>query len=310
MTYRSWLIVPGNNEEMLAEAVGTGADAVIVDLDNMVPRVFKSLARLNAAEWLKVQGQHIVGRPMGRWVRINALDSEGVWREDLQAVMPSAPEGIILPRAESPEAIRQLAAEMYELEQRHHIHPHSTKVIPLVGETPRSALTIGQYLEFGHQRLVGLGWEADDLSASLCATRKTDDAGEWTDALRFVRAQVLLTAHATGLMAIESAHAAVEDRTVLAIAARGARGDGFSGMLAVHPEQVAVINEAFMPSPDELREAREIIEAFDAMPEAGALQYKGRMLDRPQLGIARRLLEMQHAGQRNVSQAAPILRPA
>lgn len=310
MDHRSWLIVPGNSEEQLGSAVGTGADAVIVDLENSVPRVFKPAARQFAAEWLKAHRQNVLGRRMGQWVRINGMDSEGMWREDLLSVMPFAPDGIILPKVESPQAVQQLAAELYELEQRHRLHSHSTKIIPLIGETPKSAMRIGEFIDSGHQRLVGLAWCADDLAASISATRKTDEAGHWTDAFRLVRAQLLLAAHACGLSAIESAHGEIHNREALAKAAKDARADGFSGMLALHPDQVDVINHAFVPSEDELREARDIVDAFDMQPEAGVLQYKGRMLDRPQLKMAQRVLDLEHGAHKQQLRTGPTLRPA
>ena len=133
-------------------------------------------------------------------------------------------------------------------------------------------------------------WGAEDLSAAIGATRKRDKLGEWTDAFRYVRVQTLLTAHAKGVFAIDTLHADFADEAGLKRATEAAQADGFAGMLAIHPAQVAVINAAFTPSEEELAEARAIVAAFQANPEAGALQIEGRMIDRPHLTLARRLL--------------------
>ena len=151
-------------------------------------------------------------------------------------------------------------------------------------------MTIGDYVGDSNPRLAGLTWGAEDLSAALGATRKRDAQGLWTDTFRFVRAQTLLAAHARGIMAIDTLHADFGDRDGLQRVADAARGDGFTGMLAIHPAQVPIINAAFTPSEAELTEARAIVAAFDANPEAGTLQIDRRMIDQPHLALARRLL--------------------
>lgn len=309
--YRSWLLVAGNDEELLGSAMATGADVVVVDLEDMVPQEHKRASRQIAAEWLLTHRTNVLEqRQMGRWVRINAMDSEGQWREDLLAIMPSAPDGIFLPKAADPEAVRQLAAEIYEIEQRNQVPANSTQIIPLVGETPQSALTIAQYLESAHQRLAGIAWTAQGLATSISATRSFDSSGGWTDAFRFVRAQTLLASHACGILPIDAAFPNYEDLEGLAQAARSARSDGFCGMLAVHPDQVAVINEAFAPTAAELEEARDIIAAFEGKPEAGSLQFQGKIIDKPHLTSARRVLGIGSAGNQPVLQRASNLRPA
>ena len=290
MTLRSWLFVPADSDKKLGKASGTGADAIIVDLEDSVALGAKETAREMAREWLSAHRQQIVEqRRAARWVRINALDSR-MWRDDLIAVMAGAPDGIMLPKAAGPIAVQQLAAELYELEQRFHIPTGSTKILPLVSETAQSAMTIGDYVGDSNPRLAGLTWGAEDLSAALGATRKRDAQGLWTDTFRFVRAQTLLAAHARGIMAIDTLHADFGDRDGLQRVADAARGDGFTGMLAIHPAQVPVINAAFAPSEAELADARAVVAAFDANPEAGTLQIDRRMIDQPHLALARRLL--------------------
>lgn len=308
MQYRSWLFVPGDSEKKLGKAASTGADVILVDLEDSVTLEAKPAARNLAAQWLRAHRQQVVERTVGRWVRINALDS-GLWRDDLVAVMPSAPDGVMLPKSSGPEAVRMLAAELYELEQRSQIPPGSTRILPLVSETAAAALTIPSYIAEPHQRLAGLTWGAEDLGAALGATRKREARSGWTDTFRFVRAQTLLAAHACGALAIDTLHADFADLKGLKAAATAARADGFHGMLAIHPGQVEVINAAFTPSEEELAEARAIVAAFEASPGIGALQLDGRMIDQPHLRLARQMLGAQLSGGNPVGRG-PILRPA
>lgn len=309
MKSRSWLFVPGNSDKRLGLAVGTGADVVVVDLDSMVPHEEKPRARILAAEWLAAHRRNVLEqRHMGRWVRINSLDS-GHSREDLAAIMPGAPEGIILPKAVGPESVRQLASEIYELEQRHGIPANSTRIIPVAGETPLAALRVTDYLESAHQRLHGLTWSSAGLGTSLGTSCSRHEDGEWSDAARFVRAQVLLTAHASSLFALDAPFEDFEDEKGLVKAARRARADGFAGMFALHPEQVRAINEAFTPSDEEIAEARAIVSAFEETPHVGSLPFQGRMVDRSHLGLAQRTISMfENAG--GADRRQPILRPA
>lgn len=286
---RSWLFVPGDSEKKLLKTPETGAHALIVDFEDAVAMSAKPAARLLTRDWLEAHKRQITMRKQARWVRINAVET-GLWREDLAAVMPGAPEGIMLPKAEGPEQIRQVAAEIYELEQRHGIPNGQTRLLPLVSETPRSALTIPAYMDASMPRLAGLTWGAEDLSAELGATRKRDGHGQWTDAFRFVRAQTLLVARARGVWAIDTLFADFRDIEGTKLAAQAARADGFSGMLAIHPSQVPLINAAFTPSEDELAAARAVVDAFAANPGVGAIQLNGRMLDQPHLRQARALL--------------------
>lgn len=290
MAVRSWLFVPGDSEKKLSKAGSTGADVVIVDLEDSVADSGKERARDLTRAWLGAHRQQVTGgKKLGRWVRINALDSR-LWRDDLIAVLPAAPDGIMLPKSMGPESIQQLAAELYELEGRNGIAAGSTKILPLVSESALAAITIPTYATAPLPRLAGLTWGAEDLSAAIGANRKRGPQGEWTDAFRFVRVQTLLTAHAKGVMAIDTLHADFADEKGLKSAAEAARSDGFAGMLAIHPAQVPIINAAFTPGDDELAEARAIVAAFQGSPDAGALQIDRRMIDRPHLKLAQRLL--------------------
>ena len=289
MALRSWLFVPGDSEKKQSKAADTGADAIILDLEDSVTPANKPRARELTLGWLHASSTANGSGAQGRWVRINALDS-GMWRDDLDAVMAGAPDGIMLPKSAGPESVEQLAAALAELERRHGFAEGSTRILPLVSETAAAAISIPAYARVPLPRLAGLTWGAEDLSAAIGATRKRGADGQWTDAFRFARVKTLLTAHACEVMAIDTLHADFSDEAGLRLAAEAARADGFSGMLAIHPAQVAVINAAFTPSEAELAEARAIIAAFTANPDAGALQIEGRMIDRPHLRLAQRLL--------------------
>lgn len=292
MALRSWLFVPGDSEKKLSRAADTGADVIILDLEDSVAAANKAIARERTLGWLRARAAVTADGPrQGRWVRINALDTRE-WRDDLMAVLPGVPDGIMLPKSAGPESVQQLAAELYEQEGRAGIATGSTRILPLVSETAAAAINIPAYAGASLPRLAGLTWGAEDLSAAIGATRKRDAAGQWTDTFRFARTQTLLAAHAREAFAIDTLHADFADAAGLKQAAEAARADGFSGMLAIHPAQVPIINAAFAPTEAELAEARAIIAAFTASPDAGALQIEGRMIDRPHLKLAQRLLEI------------------
>ncbi len=295
MAQRSWLFVPGDSDKKLGKAAETGADVIIVDLEDSIAITNKNAARTKTRDWLVAHRRQVIelrdqSRRQGRWVRINAFDSGELWRDDLAAVMAGAPDGIMLPKSAGPESVQQLAAELYELEQRNQIQSGTTRIMPLVSETAAAAMSIGAYASAPLPRLAGLTWGAEDLSAAIGATRKRHADGSWTDTFRLVRAQTLLTAHAKGVAAIDTLHADFADTEGLKRAAEAARADGFGGMLAIHPAQCAVINAAFTPSEAELAEARAIVAAFSAEPEAGVLQIERKMIDRPHLKLAQRIL--------------------
>ncbi|MBO9519580.1 MAG: CoA ester lyase [Porphyrobacter sp.] len=289
MAMRSWLFVPGDSETKLGKVAGYGADICIADLEDAVAPPAKPMARTMVRAWLE-DGLRAPAGGSARWVRINPLDTP-LWREDLAAIMPGRPHGIMVPKASGPEQLQALAAELQLAEQRNGATPGSTRILPLVSETPAAALSIPTYANAQLPRLAGLTWGAEDLSAAIGASRKRDAQGNWTDTFRHVRAQVLLTAHARGILAIDTLHAEFRDLEGLQRIATESYADGFAGMLAIHPSQVAVINTAFTPGDDEIAEARAIVNAFSANPGAGALQLEGRMLDQPHLEQARRLLE-------------------
>lgn len=307
MIYRSWLVVPAHSEKRLAKAIGVGADAVVIDLVESDPLASRAAAQRNAAEWLQSHGNQA---EVARWVRINPLDNGAEWRHDLLAILRARPDGIVLPRAAQPEAVRQLAAEIYELEQREQIPANSTRIIPMLGDTAQAALTTPQYIQSGHQRISGFGWGTGELAAAIGATRTHDETGAMTDTFRWIRSQVLLTAHACGHPALDSAPAALFDDSDFATTAVRACADGFSGMFAYHPEQVEAINAAFTPSDDELKAARAILEAAGTNPTGAPISYQGRTLAMSEVKLAQRTLGLEGQAPADQQYDKPILRPA
>lgn len=281
---RSWLFIPGDSERKLAKATQTGAHALIIDLEDAVTADRKPLGRAMTGEWLQQASDK-----SRVWVRINAVDT-GLWREDLAAIIAAAPAGIMVPKAAGPGEIAMIDAELTALEHAHGLAPGQVRIVPLISETARAAVTIPAYVDATLPRLAGLTWGAEDLGAALGAARKRDAHGRWTDTFRMVRAQTLLVAHAVGCWAIDTLHADFRDEAGLAVVATEAAADGFAGMLAIHPAQVAVINQAFAPDEAALHEARAIVAAFAANPGVGALQIDGKMVDQPHLRQARALL--------------------
>ncbi len=292
MPIRSWMFVPGDSERKLAKAPLLGADVIIVDLEDAVAPQAKEAARETTREWLQDQrsGQTNEGAPQ-LWVRINPLDTP-LWQYDVEAALPGRPDGIMVPKAEGPDQLRRLISVLYELEPRNGIPPGNTQVLPIVSETPLAANAIADYGRADNElpRLAGLTWGAEDLSAAIGASRKRDIAGNWTDVFRMVRSQTLIAAHAAGVAAIDTLHADFRDEDGLERVAKAGYQDGFAGMMAIHPAQVPIINEAFSPSENELAEARAIVDLFAKNPGVGALQLDGKMVDQPHLEQAKKLL--------------------
>jgi len=240
MAHRSWLLVPAGNEKKLYKATNAGADVVVLDVTAGAES--KPAARNGAREWLLAHRLQVTeGRRFQRWVRIDGLDTP-YWRDDLLAIMPGGPDGIILSHATGPEAVQHLAAEIYENEQRNQVTAGSIKIVPQVSDTARAAMAIGAYVEVTHPRLAGLAWNGAALAGAIGADRTRTETGEWSDPCRKVRADTLITAHARGVLALEMIASPEEDVEVLAAAAKA---DGYSGMIAVHPSQVPAINAAF-----------------------------------------------------------------
>ena len=270
----SLLFVPGDRPDQMIKALGTSADALILDLEDAVAPGAKGTARAAVAEFL---GNRSTGGPT-LFVRINPLDSDHC-AGDLELLAGVLPDGVVLPKA---EGARSVAA----LRERVAVCP---PILPIATETPAAIFTLGSYAEVA-AHLCGLTWGAEDLPAAIGAATSRDAAGGLLPPYELARSLTLFAAHAAGVPAIETVYPAFKDLDgVAAYAARGAR-DGFVGMMAIHPGQVAPIHAAFTPSPAALAHARAVVAAFEAAPSAGALQLDGRMIDAPHLKQARALM--------------------
>jgi len=273
MRLRSLLFVPGDRPERMEKALGLGADALILDLEDSVSLANKVAARDAVRAF-------VARAPKGPalFVRVNPLDSALV-ADDLAALAGLPLAGITLPKAEGRASVDDLIARL----------SGDYVVLPIASETPRAVFTLGSY---DGARLAGLTWGAEDLPAAIGAATSREADGSYTDPYKVVRALTLFGAHAAGVPAIETVYPDFRNLDGLAAYAGRARRDGFTGMMAIHPTQVAVINAAFTPSAEEVAHARAVVEAFAANPGAGVLQLDGKMIDAPHLKAAQRLLAL------------------
>lgn len=284
---RSLLFMPADSEKKLGKADGAGADAIILDLEDSVAPENKPRARELARAFLAERPHS--GRSYQIWVRINPLDS-GMALTDLADIIGGAPDGIMLPKAESPDDVRKLSHYLDAFEAQAGLEPGSIGIVPVASETPGAALKLGQYADAKLERLVGITWGAEDLSAALGASTNCGADGQWALTYRVVRSFCLLAARAAGVQPIDTLHVDFRDEQGLRASCRAARAEGFSGRLAIHPAQVPIINECFMPSPDEVAHARRVIEAFAAAPGAGTVGLDGKMIDIPHLKQAQHVI--------------------
>lgn len=285
MTARSLLFVPGDSDKKLEKAQSVGADLLILDLEDAVAPERKAHARMRVAEYVAA---HPTRTRTALWVRINPLGTAEALA-DLDAVMGVVPDGIVQPKTDSPQDVIRLAAELDRLELRHGIRPGSTRILPVATETPAAVFNLGGFRACG-PRLYGLTWGAEDLSAAVGATASRLPDGSWTTPFQVVRALTLFGAHAAGVAAIDTLAADFRNSEALRRSCAEGRRDGFVGKLAIHPDQVAVINECFTPTADEIAHARQVVQLFAANPGAGALSLNGQMVDRPHLKQAEAIL--------------------
>jgi citrate lyase subunit beta/citryl-CoA lyase len=269
---RSWLFVPADSKRKVAKALDSDADAIIFDLEDSVAAAQKATAR----DLLKTLEKRSGGPQW--WVRVNPLGSE-FHKDDLELIGIADIHGIVLPKAESGADVIQLA--------------HRTGTIPvhaIVTETAASLFSLLSYRDPASP-LAAMSWGAEDLSAAQGASSKYDESGELAFTYRLARSLCLAGAVAAGVQPVDGVFADFKDSDGLKREAESARRDGFTGKLAIHPDQVPVINAAFTPSAEEVKHAAEIVAAFEAEPDAGVLSVGGRMVDRPHLIQARRVLE-------------------
>ena len=289
---RSLLFIPGDSDKKLAKVADCGADAVILDLEDSVAPAQKADARKRVADFLGTAPRG-AGAPR-YWVRINPLDS-GLLLEDLAQIMPAAPDGIMQPKTNGPACVRQVSHYLDAFEAAGGAPDAATAIIAIATETAIAPFHLGEFAGAGLSRLAGLTWGAEDLATAIAASGNRAANGDWMFTFQMARALCLLAAHASGVQAIETLHADFRDEAGLRAACQAARAEGFSGRLAIHPAQVAIINAAFLPSVAEMDHARRIIEAFAANPGAGTIGLDGKMVDVPHLKQAERLLALANA---------------
>jgi citrate lyase subunit beta/citryl-CoA lyase len=274
--FQSLLFVPADRPERFAKAEASGAGAVILDLEDSVAAGRKDFARAAVAERLASprEGAALL-------VRVNPLGGVLIGR-DLDALAGRKPEGLVLPKAEGAVSIRALAEALGG-------RGVDAPILPVATETPAAIFRLGEYAEVAPY-LLGLTWGAEDLPAAIGAATARKKDGSYTDPYRMVRSLTLFGAAAAGVAPIETVYPDIRDAEGLrAYAARGAR-DGFTGMMAIHPAQVPVIEDAMRPSEAAIERAQAIVAAFAAAPDVGAIQLDGQMIDAPHRIAAERVL--------------------
>jgi citrate lyase subunit beta/citryl-CoA lyase len=283
---RSMLFVPADSEKKMAKALGVGADALILDLEDAVSAANKAAARPMAAAFV-VEARAKPDCPR-LYVRLNAFDTP-YWQEDLAGVIGSRPDGLILPKCRTGADVDRLAKLLDIAELDHGLPLASTAIIALATELPGALLAMPTFIDVS-SRMTGLTWGAEDLSALVgsAATREAD--GRWTSPYQLARDLTLFAAVAGGRQPIDTVYVDFRDAAGLDAEARRAARDGFTGKMAIHPDQVAIINAAFTPSEGEVAWAREIVALFAANPGAGALSLRGQMIDKPHAVRAERIL--------------------
>jgi citrate lyase subunit beta/citryl-CoA lyase len=277
---RSWLFIPGDSEKKLSKASDCGADAVIIDLEDSVALAAKSDARAMTADYLRTSDRS--GPAL--WVRINPLGTEEC-EADVAALVGLRPAGLVLPKCEGPEDVERLAALMVQAGGAPDIAVHA-----IATETARAVFRLAGFAERRVERLAAISWGAEDLAAAVGASGNRHADGAFHDLFRHVRSLALLAARAAGVQPVDTLHADFRDTEGLKASSVRARAEGFTGRLAIHPAQVATINDAFMPTAEEIDWAGRIVAAFAAAPDAGTIGIDGKMVDRPHLAQANSVL--------------------
>jgi citrate lyase subunit beta/citryl-CoA lyase len=282
---RSYLFVPGNQPEKLAKAYGSAADALILDLEDSVAAANKEAARRSVLTFLQDRGE--TPDPPLLYVRINGFDT-ALADGDLDVVMTGAPDGIVLPKATGGGDIAALDARLAVREALHNIADGSTRVMAIATESAAAIFALGSYAN-ASPRLEALAWGAEDLSADIGAATPRAD-GAWTAPAQLARNFCLFGAAAADVAAIDTVYTDFRDLDGLKRECAAAARDGFSGKLAIHPDQLTTINEAFSPSEEAVARAERVVEAFELFGDTGVTSLDGHMLDRPHLKAAERLL--------------------
>jgi len=281
---RSLLFVPGDSERKLAKAMASGADALILDLEDSVAPANRPAARALTAAFVR-ETRARANSPL-LYVRINPIDGRD-WEADLEAVMPARPDGIIMPKPNSGEDVHRLSIALGHAESEAGATSGATRILPIVTETPISVLNLRSYVG-ASARMIGMSWGAEDLGAVVGSLANSDERGQFTSPYRLVRDLCLITAAAAGVEPIDTVYVDFRNREGLEAETREARRDGFTGKMAIHPDQVGPINAVFTPSEAEVAHARAVIAAFDGA--AGVASLDGKMLDKPHLVLAEKVI--------------------
>jgi len=283
---RSFLFVPADSAKKLDKAMSSGADAVIVDLEDSIAPDGKAAARKSAADFLK-DALRSKQRPY-LIVRINGLQT-GLTDADLDAVVLAGPDAIMLPKAEGGAAVIHADAKLAVREATGGLTEGHVKIVALATETATALFLCGSF-RAASARLTGLTWGAEDLSAELGAETNRDASGQWLDPYRLARSLCLAAAASAEVQAIDTVYIDFRNEAGLRRETEEARRDGFTGKMAIHPAQVPIINEVFTPTADAIAKARAIVAAFASAPGAGVVGLDGVMYDRPHLVRAKQLL--------------------
>lgn len=283
---RSLLFVPGDSDRKIAKALAAGADALILDIEDSVAADRKAAAREMTRDFVaSVKPRET--RPR-LYVRINGLATDD-WKADLDGVMPAGPDGILLPKPRSGEDVHRLSLALGHVEERAGLVQGATRIAAIATEVPVCLLNMGTFVE-ASTRLEALTWGAEDLSAEVGSAATREAGGAFTSPYRLARDLCLFTAVAAGAQPIDTVFIDFRDQDGLRAEAAAAARDGFTGKLAIHPDQVEIINAAFTPSQREIERARGIVAMFAASPGAGVISLNGQMYDRPHLTRAERVL--------------------
>ncbi|MBS3649547.1 CoA ester lyase [Pseudaminobacter sp. 19-2017] len=282
---RSLLFVPGDSERKLEKAFASGADVLLIDLEDSVAPQNKAAARVAAA---KYSVEHRAAAKALIYFRVNDFSS-GLLDEDLRSVTAARPDGIMLPKTAGLTDVERLSARLRVAEAEHDLPDGSVRILPIISETAAGVFGASTYGR-GHERLAGVTWGAEDLSAAIGARATRDEAGHYTEVFRLARSLTLLAATDAQVAAIDTVFVDFRYPEGLRRECLEAERDGFTGKMAIHPDQVPIINEAFTPSPEAVAEARAVVEAFAAAGNPGVVGIGGRMYDRPHLKRAERLL--------------------
>ncbi len=284
---RSLLFVPGDSSRKLEKALTSGADVLLIDLEDSVDLGAKEEARRVTAAFLAEQGARL-DRPR-LFVRVNGLTT-GLTDADLDGVMRAAPDGVVLPKTVGGADVAHMGAKLAVREAEFDLEDGATRILAIATENAAGVFALGTFVGASH-RLMGMTWGGEDLSADLGAETNRSEDGSYTDPYRLARSLTLLGAAAAGVDAVDSVFTNFRDMAGLEAECRMARRDGFVAKMAIHPAQVPVINEAFTPSWEAIEKAQAVIDTFTANPGAGVVGVNGEMLDKPHLLRAERLLK-------------------